>query len=385
MYAYIDETGNTGANIFDKDQPVFMTAAFITRRNFDEELGHCIRSLAKNTGFSVLHANEIGAVGVEQLSVPLLRLFSKIKPRFVISIIEKEYLATCKLVDTIFDPGENLAVPWHVYNVRVLRLLLVFKVQNILTMDIVQKFWDALMSKNKDAAHVKLREVMEHLKACTHGLQDERSRQIVNQALEWALENIDAMYWHASSRSMRRGHLPNMVAFPVLLGGIDQFSQQLGKKIKEIVHDQQDEFKSVLQEWHKLISNAAPGKVRWPLDEPYSILRVPGSDFHMRSSSESTGLQVVDVVLWLLRRFRSGEELTGNSRELVEYVIENSLWSDLSFAVMRAWLEEEMLKAYSIPLTEDDIAKAKGTLNHFEELRQDKVKQFLNTMNAKAK
>jgi hypothetical protein len=35
MYAYVDETGNTGNQIFDPNQPLFITAAMMTRVNFD--------------------------------------------------------------------------------------------------------------------------------------------------------------------------------------------------------------------------------------------------------------------------------------------------------------------------------------------------------------
>lgn len=33
MFAYVDETGNTGKNIFDLDQPDFFTGALITKTN----------------------------------------------------------------------------------------------------------------------------------------------------------------------------------------------------------------------------------------------------------------------------------------------------------------------------------------------------------------
>lgn len=34
MYAYIDETGNTGLNLFDKDQPFFMHLAAICKKKY---------------------------------------------------------------------------------------------------------------------------------------------------------------------------------------------------------------------------------------------------------------------------------------------------------------------------------------------------------------
>jgi hypothetical protein len=44
LYAYIDETGNTGHNLFDEAQPDFFTAALITKGNFDDmgRRPHCV-------------------------------------------------------------------------------------------------------------------------------------------------------------------------------------------------------------------------------------------------------------------------------------------------------------------------------------------------------
>jgi hypothetical protein len=35
MWAYVDESGNTGNRIFDEEQPLFVTAAMATKTNFD--------------------------------------------------------------------------------------------------------------------------------------------------------------------------------------------------------------------------------------------------------------------------------------------------------------------------------------------------------------
>jgi hypothetical protein len=35
MFAFVDETGNTGENLFDEKQPLFITAALITKSDFD--------------------------------------------------------------------------------------------------------------------------------------------------------------------------------------------------------------------------------------------------------------------------------------------------------------------------------------------------------------
>jgi hypothetical protein len=46
LYAYVDETGNTGHNLFDAAQPHFYTAALITKGDFDLSFAKPIRAIA---------------------------------------------------------------------------------------------------------------------------------------------------------------------------------------------------------------------------------------------------------------------------------------------------------------------------------------------------
>lgn len=89
MYAYIDETGHTGSNIFDPDQPVFMTAALITKTNFDLVHKADMRKIASIIGEEELHASVIGIEKVEEISAQLLKLFKKCDARFFVSRVEK--------------------------------------------------------------------------------------------------------------------------------------------------------------------------------------------------------------------------------------------------------------------------------------------------------
>jgi hypothetical protein len=50
MWAYVDESGNTGNRIFDQDQPVFLTAAMATKANFDLVYGHEVVNFLRNGG-----------------------------------------------------------------------------------------------------------------------------------------------------------------------------------------------------------------------------------------------------------------------------------------------------------------------------------------------
>lgn len=242
MYAYIDETGNTGKNIFDEEQPLFLTAALISKVNFDLlERDRLIR-IARRYGKDALHANELGDAAVESYARDILKVMEHHDCRFFISRAEKRYLAVTKLVDTLFDCFENKAVPWHTYNFRALRLLMVFKIAHILTVDAAMKFWGSLMEKNRTKAYSLFLDSLAELKENISLLPDARSRELITQAIEWATENPEAIYIHVNSKSVRAGHLPNMAVFPNLLEGIEQRSRLWKRSVIEVVHDRQCEF-----------------------------------------------------------------------------------------------------------------------------------------------
>ena len=92
MYAYIDETGNTGKNIFDKEQPLFLTAALISKVNFDFLERDNFLRIAERFGKNALHANELGESAVESYASDLLSILEHRDCRFFISRVEKRYL-----------------------------------------------------------------------------------------------------------------------------------------------------------------------------------------------------------------------------------------------------------------------------------------------------
>ncbi|MBC1181197.1 hypothetical protein HF680_00800 [Brevundimonas sp. WCHBH090558] len=60
LFAYVDESGNTGRNIFDTAQPDYYTAALVSRGDFDRNYGDQVRAIAGKVGATAIHANELG-------------------------------------------------------------------------------------------------------------------------------------------------------------------------------------------------------------------------------------------------------------------------------------------------------------------------------------
>ena len=90
IYAYVDETGNTGHNIFDESQPDFLTGALITRGDIDLTCATRVKDIAVQVGFDGLHAQKMGMARVEAISPEVLELMKAMNAHFFLSRVEKK-------------------------------------------------------------------------------------------------------------------------------------------------------------------------------------------------------------------------------------------------------------------------------------------------------
>lgn len=351
MFAYVDETGNTGAKLLDDNQPLFITAALMTRTDFDQRFDADMRAIAKSLDVDELHATDLGVGRIETIARDLLKVIRKAGPAFFLARVEKRYVLASKIVDTIFDSGENKAVAWHIYNSRPLRLMLVFKIAHLLDDDLAQRFWDGLLEKNDGRAHAAMAEFCRALRGRLDHVVDQRSREIIGEGLDWAGDNPEALEFVHADKVGRRSHLPNMVGFGNLLSGIEMQSNRWGRPVEVIRHDRQHEFKSAIEFWHGMYSNARQDVIRLPLGERMVLRKVFGSRLEMSSARESAGIQAIDIILWLLARSLRGDDLPEGCQALLNYVYGRARQDDFSFAGVGAATEEMILAIEDTPIS----------------------------------
>ncbi len=376
MFAFVDETGNTGQNLFDEDQPLFVTGALITKADFDLVYSAKVKQIAGNVGVGILHAKELGFSRIEPIAADVLKLLKNCDARFFLSRVEKRYLAATKIVDTIFDSGENLAVPWQIYNFRALRLILVFKVAGLLDEKLAKKFWDCLMSRGRKQANELFIEVCDLLLARVANLPDARSREMIGEAVQWARDNPEAIHFYSDSDLSRYAHLPNLVAFTNLIDGLDRQSQAWARPVRLIRHDRQMQFKKNFEFVHEMVTNASPEPFYWAGGEKHVIQKVAGSTFVMSSSDASAGIQIVDILLWLAMRGFSAEPLPSDCFRLMNYVVRRARMHDFSYHGVSKAVRDQYGERLSAPLPPDQLAKAKEILAKFEQQRQQNLREY---------
>ncbi len=358
MFAYVDESGNTGYRIFDPEQPMFLTAAMMTKTNFDAIRRGDLAAVARKVGVNALHANELGVGRIEEIADDLLVIVKQADARFFVSRLDKRYLATAKVFHTSFDAGEYLAGPWQAYWIRPLRLTLMFKIaEYILTEEIARTVWDCVTATTEQKSKALFLQAAEAMLAGAASLPDARSQQIVTEALQWALANPENFSTHLRDKINRNAHTPNFVAFSNLMDGINRASRAWKRPVREIVHDRQSQFERTLIQWHEIYSrpelvNGDP--IHWPgEDEPITLSRVPGSQFRMATEEASPGLQVIDVVLWLFKRVTTDKEIGPRGARLLTRVFQRGYQSDLSFDSVGDAVERKLEDIWDAPFTEE--------------------------------
>lgn len=369
MFAYVDETGNTGSNIFDKAQPDFFTGALITKSNFDILQTGILQNIFQKHGIQSLHASVLGFGPIEKVSSDILRILKKSDARFFVSRVEKRYLLATKVFDIFFDSGENPAANWAAYNIRPLKLMLCFRVAALLTEEIAHEFWAMLMARNEKAARAKIPKICHMILGRVHLLPDERSKQIVTETLTWSCNHPEALDIFIAGRQAKNGHMPNMVAFVNLLDGLEFFSKKWKSPVQKIIHDRQSQFEGSLKEWHRIFSNAS-GEPLYRLGETMVLQKVGGSSFDISSSDSSIGIQITDLALWLFRQFLAGKELPSGSAAILNYVFRKGFQNDFSFSGVGSYLESQLRTIMNANISDEALKAGQNLRDHQEKLRK---------------
>jgi hypothetical protein len=375
LYAFVDETGNTGHNLFDEAQPDFFTAALITKGDFDNNYREQAFALTSKLDVEALHGKELGLGRIEAIGDDFLSLLERAKANFFISRVEKRYLLATKVFDTLFDSGENAAVAWHHYNLRAFRIMLAFKLAMIIDLETAKLFWECILEPNEEKAYELLPKVCARLHGNLLDIPDERSREILKEGLEWALQHPQSIQIHTDRKLSRQGHFPNLVAFTNLLEGLEHFWRERKKRVARITHDQQNEFAKSLAMYHELFSNAAPDQIRWG-GETYTLQRVVGSEFEVKEDSLSQGIQVTDVVLWLYSQLHKEKSLPRKCSAIMEYVFAHGWENDFSFKGVERMFVEKFGPILSKPISIEQEKSAREWMAKAEAARQASITQY---------
>ena len=364
FFAFTDEAGNTGDNLFDQNQPTFWTCTTLSETDLDSENKAFIQDCQNILGVRELHAKDIGFEGIEKIADKLKKFLDIYITHIIFVKIDKQFLAATKLCDTLLDSADNKAISPHQYFTTLKGILEIRLIPLIKRKDRIA-FWDSYKTGNRDG-FIKILEQLQ-FRVVEH-IQDQRTKEVLGDALSWAIRNPSAFFYVKRDK----GDSPNLVSLLTLLNSIHDFRKATKFKIKKFVHDEQSQFGKYMKEAFELVKNVTDS------DDPIKNLiglnefkRVETFDCAMefKASDSSVGLQVVDCILWLTKR---GIErgIPRNAKEcqiLFQFIFNRGIIENFSYDNY----ERRVLKDYqklmkSVPLGFQNLPEAEKIKRKFE-------------------
>lgn len=316
MFFYVDESGHTGTNLFDENQPILYYGVLSAKTNLDVLAEPIIKSARKQKAVERLHASELGLGGLVDISEHLISIQKRYKPRFDIYRIAKADHAIICFFDQVFDQGMNPAMTWTGYWTP-LKYVLLTKLAFLFDNELAKSAWMARIDINDKSAEERLVSVCQTLLPRLSILPDARSRQLLGDSLKWAIQNPGEIRYNCKTKKEILTITPNLIGFQSVMHGIAS-RLKTPKDAKCIIIDQQSQFNKAQRSLAEFYSNAR--QVPWisgPGLPVMDLSKIPFTPIVFRSSKESVGLELVDCYLWIFKRIIEGKEL---ARELFPIV-----------------------------------------------------------------
>jgi len=363
--AYTDESGNTGLDVFDAQQQWFWTGTLLVQSNLESE-ANGLKIMLEKCGLDEVHAQKIGFKGLEPIAPYLAQLLRLHDCRFVFTRINKLHFAATKLVDTILDSGNNQAVsPVH-YIHRGFRLRMAFELLRCMTNEIVERFWPAFLENRAAQFSAAMADLRKEMDAELH---DPRGRQLLGDAVSWAMENPSAVLDCARSEL----ESPNVLAFCMLTQAIQDLITGTEITVSRFVHDRQNQFGRAIMDMYGIVS-----RIRWK-----SAIQAVFGDWVWSDKFKCTcemspdplvGLQLVDAVLWLVKREFDNGSVHGACGELVDYGLEHGLFREFSPEQFLRDTESAVRAMFAEPLPPELEERARASVKENEAQRLARMK-----------
>jgi len=316
MFFHIDESGNTGNNLFDENQPRLSYGLISSTTNVD---ALCIaehNAIKKIIDADLIHANMLGIGGLVKIAPLLIKIQKKIKFDFDYYFIEKLDYALVIFFDAVFDAGLNDAVKWDSYWTP-LRYVLIHKLSILFDEDLLRESWRLSIAKRIENHEDDIISLLLEVRCRAESSPlDARSKELIIDALNFGISKPLALdFGHPDQKMIS----PNAVAFQFVVSAIARRTRKKRRKsVSSVIIDRQNQFNNSQIETHCRQLALSEGINKPPKKEKNMYLNQPlyagispeeiankgltDSELTISKSADSIGLQIVDVYLWIANK-----------------------------------------------------------------------------------
>lgn len=373
MFFYIDESGNTGSHLFDKNQPVLYYGVLSSQKDLDISARETIEEARKISGSQRLHASRMGVAGLASISQHLIALQEELNLGFDIYRVMKVDHAIISFFDQVFDQGMNPAMSWSGYWTP-LRYGLLIQLASLFDEELARDAWLARIEIKDKKAHPQLVKVCQALIERLPEMTDWRAKQLIGDTLRWAAKYPSKLSYNCKSKKEVLDITPNIIGFQVVMRGIASRTAT-PETAKSIIVDQQCQFnrpQKLLAEFYAKARN-----VDWSTGPGLPVMdlsNIPTEPLTFKAGTESVGLELVDCYLWIFKRLFEGKPVAPELYPLVQAQINEGNTSELSISSIAQQYSELLLNLP--PISKTDMQRSIEIRREEERRRMQAVQEL---------
>jgi len=360
MFFYVDESGHTGTNLFDDNQHVLYYGVLSSKFDIDLFAEKNVAKLREKLGVSRLHASELGNGGLVLVTSDLIIIQKEFDISFDFYQVSKVDHALISFFDQVFDSGLNPLIPWTAYWTP-LRYVLLLKVASLFDEEILKRAWSARIDTNDERAEIELVNVCCEIRHRVSKLPDQRSRQILSDALKWVEDNPKEIRYNVKDKDALMWITPNIIGFQSVMHGIAARIIKYKVKNTRIIVDQQSQFNKSQRSLADSFSKARESSiVTGPGMPEINFNGMPTAPIAFSSSYNSVGLELVDIYIWIFKRFLERKELATGLLPIIKLQLHKGRTDEISLnGIAKRW--SKWFENLPEP-TEEQISKARAMM-----------------------
>ena len=367
LFVYSDESGHTGDNLFDSNQPYFYTGTLISSNNLDITAIRQYQEWLLRLGVSELHGQHIGIDGITRISADLINVLKQNNCYFVLTILEKRYYAAISLAWLILDSDFNRGVGVYHSHTSLFHRMLAMNILQALTAREVEAFW-FIYAKRDLSGFVK---ILDNLRVRIHEtFPDKRGRELLLDALNWSSVHPEEVL--RAKRTPRESI--NIFALLYILDGIREVTGNNGT-VYRFVHDEQRQFAKSLRETYEFAKNMRVTEME-PILGTMKLDRDPIATCPIEfvASITSIGVQLADTLLWVKKRKMEDDvRLPEECEALLNFLEQREVVSTFFYDELKQRTLAEYRMVMSKPITPEQEAKGRAFAAEMEKRRLERI------------
>ena len=312
LFIYTDESGNTGKNFFDKNQPFFSTATIISPydlENIDFKAFHNkLLSLGNNKDVEI-HMNELNTKDKLILVKELVNFLLRNDIKLFFTEFDKLFMLTGIFINHIFDTLINKKMDSSLYNSLKSKKMLSFILHTFITEDNLKDYHKIFITNrelDKERYTTLFKNIQYMLYTSNYEYTPELFKVLLTKnefnifkinilnALEYAMDNQEILF---ENKPTLKFYNPDIQSKTTILNYINSFDENI--MIEKIWFD---ELKAKGTKWMTDSAKSHHSRVE---DDSLDIRKVDKElDFIRVDSKESFGIQIADVFAWLFSKYR---------------------------------------------------------------------------------